>query len=87
MSSFLSLPLLDVTQRFIAPEERYTYPASALIGSWQTKEEVEKNKHRLDYILVSRPMAKICTNAVVFNGTETSTLSDHFPVMAEFELK
>ena len=36
--------------------------------------------------MVSRKLAKKCVNSTVYNGEETSTLSDHYPVMAEFKL-
>ena len=86
ISYFLSLPLIDVTQRFVPAKERFSFPSASLIGTWHTKESVIKNRVRIDYILVSRSMGMISTNAYVFNGDDTSMLSDHFPVMAEFEL-
>jgi endonuclease/exonuclease/phosphatase family metal-dependent hydrolase len=86
IASFLALPLIDVVRRYVEPEDRFTFPARALIGIWQTAEEIEKNKHRIDYILASRALAKTCTNAFVFNKEETGLLSDHYPVMAEFRL-
>ena len=87
MSKFLSFPLIDVTQRFVKPEERFTFPGKALIGVWQTAEEVEQNKGRIDFIMTSRSLAKKCVNAEVFNREDTAMLSDHYPVMAEFELE
>jgi len=86
MSYFLSLPLIDVTQRFVPAKERFSFPTASLIGTWHTKESIIKNRGRIDYILVSRSMGLVSTNAYVFNGDDTSMLSDHFPVMAEFEL-
>ena len=86
MSKFLSYPLIDVTQRFVKPEERFTFPGKALIGIWYTAEELEQNKRRIDFIMTSRSLAKKCINAKVFNGEDTAMLSDHYPVMAEFEL-
>lgn len=86
ISSFLSLPLIDVTRRYVGPDNRFTFPARVLIGIWQTAEEIETNKRRIDYIFTSRALAKTCTNAFVFNKEETGLLSDHYPVMAEFRL-
>lgn len=86
ISYFLSLPLIDVIQRFVPAKERFSVPTALLIGTWQTKESVIKNRARIDYILVSRSMGIKSTNAFVFNGDNTSMLSDHFPVMAEFDL-
>ena len=85
MASFLSLPLIDVTQRFVSVKERFTFPAEALVGSYHTKESVVKNRVRIDYILVSRSLGKLSSKTMVFNGEDTTLLSDHFPVMAEFK--
>lgn len=86
MSKFLSIPSIDVVQRFVKPQDRFTFPGKALIGTWQTAEEVEANKGRIDFIMTSRSLAKVCAKASVFNGEDTSWLSDHYPVMVEFEL-
>lgn len=85
ISSFLSLPLIDVTPRFVLANDRFTFPAESLIGTWQTKESIVKNRVRIDYILVSRSMGKLSSNTHVFNGEDTTMLSDHFPLMAEFQ--
>lgn len=86
MSKFLSYPLIDITQRFVKPQDRFTFPGKALIGIWQTAEEIEQNKGRIDFIMTSRSLAKKCTSSEVFNSEDTAMLSDHYPVMAEFEL-
>ena len=87
MSTFLSLPLIDVIHRYVIPEERFTFPGKALIGIWQTAEEIEQNKGRIDYIMASRALAKTATNGFIFNGDDTGMLSDHYPIMAEFQVK
>ena len=86
MSKFISFPLIDVTQRFVKPKNRFTFPGKALIGIWQTAEEIEQNKGRIDFIMTSRSLANKCLGAEVFNSEDTSMLSDHYPVMAEFLL-
>lgn len=86
MSLFISLPLIDLSQKFIKPSERFTFPAGALIGNWQTAEEVQRNRHRIDYIMASRSMALKCTSSQIFNGKDTDLLSDHYPVMATFKI-
>jgi exodeoxyribonuclease-3 len=86
ISLFLSLPLIDVTQRFVSVKERFTFPSKALIGAWQTKESIIENRVRIDYILASRSMAQRCLNSWVFNGEDITLLSDHYPIMAEFIL-
>lgn len=87
MSTFLSIPLIDVIHRYVIPEERFTFPGKALIGIWQTAEQVEENKGRIDYIMASRALAKTANNGFIFNGDDTGMLSDHYPIMAEFQLK
>lgn len=87
ISSFLALPLIDVTQRFVNAQVRFTYPSESLIGTWQTKESVIKNRGRIDYILVSRDLGILCSGVKVFNGEDTTLLSDHFPLMATFKIK
>lgn len=86
ISKFLSYPLIDVTQRFVKPQDRFTFPGKALIGIWQTAEEVEQNKGRIDFIMTSRALAKKCINVTVENGDDTAYVSDHYPVIAEFEI-
>jgi endonuclease/exonuclease/phosphatase family metal-dependent hydrolase len=87
MSTFLSIPLIDVLQRYVIPEERFTFPGKALIGIWQTAEQVEENKSRIDYIMASRALAKTAVNGFIFNRDDTGMLSDHYPIMAEFQMK
>lgn len=86
MSKFLSIPLIDVIQRFVQPKDRFTFPGKASIGISKTVLEVKENRTRIDFILVSRELAKNCKSAFVFNKEDTTMLSDHFPVMAEFLL-
>ena len=86
ISKFLSLPLIDVCQRYVSTPNRFTFPAPALVGVWQTSKEVKENKHRLDYILVSPQLAKKSTGAGVHNGSDTGPLADHYPVSASFGL-
>lgn len=85
ISSFLSLPLIDITQRFVPVKERFTFPTEALVGTWQTKESIVNNRVRIDYILVSRNLGINCSDVEVFNGEDTTLLSDHFPLMAVFQ--
>ena len=85
ISSFLSLPLIDVTPRFVSAKDRFTFPAEALVGTSQTKESVVINRVRIDYILTSRGLGMNCSGVEVFNGEDTTLLSDHFPLMATFK--
>lgn len=85
MSTFLAGRLIDVCQRFVAEEKRYTFPTPILIGTWQTAEEVRANKQRIDYILASPELAKKCISTSIYNSGMPDMLSDHYPVSAEFE--
>lgn len=78
ISSFLALPAIDVCLDFTGPDNRYSYPCPA-------SKEVNNRNERIDFILASQELAKSCTKAEIFNKEETSSLSDHYPVMAEFD--
>lgn len=84
MSTFLSLPLVDLCPYFVSAEKRYSFPTPALIGIYQTAEEISINKERIDYILVSPSLVQYCKGITIYNEGETEALSDHFPVMATF---
>ena len=86
MSSFMSYPLIDVTQRFVGSQDRFTFPGEVLLKNYKSKESLEKNRRRIDFIMVSRELAKKCVNSTVHNDKETGLLSDHYPVVAEFKL-
>ncbi|MEN8124189.1 MAG: endonuclease/exonuclease/phosphatase family protein [Bacteroidota bacterium] len=87
VSTFIALPSIDVSHNFIDIAERYSFPTPALIGVWQTADQVKLNKERIDYILTSPIISKSCTNAVINHNNETNTFSDHYPVMAEFKFE
>ena len=86
MSSFMSYPLIDVTQRFVSSQDRFTFPAEVLLKNYTSKELLEKNRRRIDFIMASRELAKNCVNSSVHNDKEAGLLSDHYPVVAEFKL-
>lgn len=86
MSAFMSYPLIDVTQRFVTSQDRFTFPAEVLLKNYTSKELLEKNRRRIDFIMASRELAKKCVNSSVHNDKETGLLSDHYPVVAEFKL-
>ena len=87
MSRFISLPAIDVSLNYVDISDRYTAPTPALIGIYQTADEVIQNKNRIDYILTSPIIAKSCTKVTIYNNEETGSLSDHYPLMAEFNFK
>ena len=82
MASFIASPLIDVIQRFVQSEERSTFPTKLRSGPGLS----QNDRRRIDFIMVSRELAKKCSNSEVCNKEETTLFSDHYPVMAEFEL-
>ena len=84
MSTFFAAGLMDVCMPFVKQAERFSYPAPALANIWQTASEIERNRHRIDYILASPELFQHCIYARILNGPETGALSDHFPVVADF---
>ena len=86
ISSFLAYPLIDVTQKYtLGYDERVSFPTQ-VFETEKGNGRPEKSR-RIDYILVSSFLSKKCINAKVLNQTETSYLSDHYPVMAEFNFE
>ncbi len=87
MSSQLAFPLIDVCQQFTrGMAERGSFPGQVLgeVNN-ETKEELISRSQRIDYIMASPEMANGCISAKVCNGEENYYLSDHYPVVAEFD--
>lgn len=88
MSALLASPLLDVCQPFTSGmKERGSFPARALgeVNN-ETEEQLVDRMVRIDYIMVSPELSTSCVKAKVCNGEENYFLSDHYPVIAEFDL-
>jgi len=85
ISQFLSFGLTDVCYRFLNPDKRTSFPTPINVPKRLTAEEMKVTKHRIDFILVSPPLAAKCIDAKIFNGKENDYLSDHYPVMAVFK--
>jgi len=88
MSSLLAFPLIDVCQPFTkGMGERGSFPGQVLgeVNN-ETKEELISRAQRIDYIMASPDLATKCLKAKVCNGKENYYLSDHYPVVAEFDL-
>jgi endonuclease/exonuclease/phosphatase family metal-dependent hydrolase len=85
ISEFLATPAVDVSLGKIDLKDGYTFPSPILIGKFNnTPESIVSNRTRIDYILASPALAKRCNKAQVFNQADTNVLSDHYPVLAEF---
>ena len=87
VSGFIAFPLIDVCLKYTSGmSERGSFPARSLaVENNETAEELINRFERIDYILVSPEMAKKCKGAKVYNEKENWYLSDHYPVMAEFD--
>lgn len=87
ISKFLACPAVDVCLGRLELHHAYTFPTPALIGKFnQTSQTIIQNRERIDYILASPSLAKLCRKVEVFNQHATHTLSDHYPIMAEFTI-
>lgn len=88
MSALLAFPLMDVCQSFTkGMEERGSFPAQALGNvNNESHQELLNRMERIDYIMASPDLAVKCVSAKVHNGKPTYFLSDHYPVVAEFDL-
>ena len=87
ISRFLGYPLVDVCERMIEPENRFSFPTPILIGTFRTEGEIVPTRERIDYILTSAVLARSCTDAKIINAGIVDKLSDHFPVIADFEMQ
>ena len=88
ISSFLGYPLIDVCERKMKAKDRFSFPTPILIGTYRkNKAEVIATRERIDYILASPQLAEMCTGATIINSGVVEKLSDHFPVMATFNIK
>jgi len=84
ISSFLGFPLMDVVQKFTSGlDARISFPTQ--VFEKEKGEGRRYNSCRIDYILASPELAQKCLGARILNGPDTYYLSDHYPVLAEFE--
>ncbi len=84
MSTFLSIPLIDVVQMQVAETNRKSFP-TPLATKDLAPEKAAVYQQRLDYILVSTYFEGKCSYAEIINYGEPDELSDHYPVVAIFE--
>lgn len=87
ISSFLSFPLIDVTERFVPLHRRHTFPTPILIGVWRTAGNIGRTPERIDYIMCSIALSTFCRSVTVHNSEENDFISDHYPVEAIFEIR
>lgn len=88
MSAFLALPLYDAVRKHSSGmQQRGSFPARALGAvNKETPQQLDSRKERIDFIMVSSELSQKCVSAQVLNGEATWFLSDHYPVVATFNL-
>ncbi len=85
MSRFLSLPLIDVVQLHVKEDRKTSFP-TPLVTQDMSPEQRSNYQQRIDYILVSPYFETRCTSAEIINSGTPDGLSDHYPVVATFQL-
>jgi endonuclease/exonuclease/phosphatase family metal-dependent hydrolase len=88
MSALLAFPLMDLCRPFTTGmEERGSFPG-LILGPVhnESEEQLVSRLERIDYILASPHLSVKCTGARICNGEENHFLSDHYPVIAAFDL-
>lgn len=86
IATFLSYPLVDVCERMVAAKDRFSYPTPILLGHYRKPGQLVPTRERIDYILTSPGLAKVCSFATIVNSGVVDKLSDHFPVITDFTL-
>lgn len=87
ISTFLSVPLIDVCRKYTYDNERTTFPTPILMYFSKHKKISKLVGERLDYILVSPSVSKSVVDAFIYNGPENDYLSDHYPVGVDICIK
>ena len=80
ISTFLSYPLIDVCRKYVAPENRTSFPTPILYDVSKNRSARQKVEERLDYIFATPAIAKMAVDAFVWKDGVTEYLSDHYPV-------
>ncbi len=84
LSRFLGFPLIDLCERKVKAEERFSFPSPIHFNPARKRGEVAPILERLDFILTCPRLADRCTLAAIINTGAADALSDHYPVIAEF---
>jgi exodeoxyribonuclease-3 len=85
LQAFVDAGLIDlVASKTNDTRERLSFP-TALISPDIGSEAYQRRCLRLDYILASPDLAARCREAKVVRDDATAMLSDHYPVIADFD--
>jgi exodeoxyribonuclease III len=86
MESYSAAGLADVVaQRTQGPRDRLSYPTLLLEADAASGNHLGRSA-RLDYILASPELAERCRHASVERTDGTAMQSDHYPLLAEFDI-
>lgn len=81
LSTFLAMGFEDCIGRSIFPEIKRTSYPSATLYNWKWGDpRIATVSERLDYILLSEPLASHAKQVEVHNGPALEGISDHYPV-------
>ncbi len=78
ISTFISYPLMDICQKYVAPQLRETFPT--LVFFKTDKERKTRYPNRMDFILVSLDLEAQIVDAAILNRGQTDYISDHYPI-------
>lgn len=87
IARFLSLPLVDVCQKFTSASQRMSFPTPVLMYLSRNENIRKRVGERLDYIFVTQKILPLVVDAFIFNGDENDYLSDHYPVGVDLCIK
>ncbi|WP_200974942.1 endonuclease/exonuclease/phosphatase family protein [Echinicola sp. 20G] len=86
MAGFMGVPLFDsVWQSERTGKGMESFPAMVLTDKEKKGIEIPANE-RIDYIMISENLQGELIKAYVANGKENWYLSDHYPVVADFDI-
>ncbi len=80
ISHFLSVPLIDICRKYVAPDKRTTFPTPILMNQSRHADIRKLTNERLDFLLLTPTMAEKAVDAFIFNEGPTEYLSDHYPI-------
>ncbi|WP_425235763.1 endonuclease/exonuclease/phosphatase family protein [Ulvibacterium sp.] len=86
LSEFLAAPSIDVCLGKIDLKQGTSYPTKVFTNPNDKKSGASAKGRRIDFILSSPSLTKHCIKAQVYNQEETHLLSDHYPIMAEYQI-
>lgn len=84
ISHFISVPLIDICRKYVAPDKRTTFPTPILMGASRHADVRKLTNERLDFLFLTPNLAAQAVDAFIFNEGPTEYLSDHFPIAVDF---